>query len=74
MALEAEPRLPEDPYLRAVASALEASDQWGVVYDATWRIAYATSSQVEYLAPYGYRFDEMVGVHVLDWVGRAFGR
>ena len=72
MALEAEPRLPEDPYLRAVASALEASDQWGVVYDATWRIAYATSSQVEYLAPYGYRFDEMVGVHVLDWVGESF--
>ena len=72
MAPEANPKLPEDPFLRAMAISLESSDQWGVVYDAQWRIAYATTSQVEYLTPYGFRLEEAVGQHVLCWSGTGF--
>jgi class 3 adenylate cyclase len=62
--------LPEEPSLRQAAIALRASDQSGIVYDASWRIAFMTDAQARILQLGDDR--DWMGRHELEFEEPAF--
>jgi class 3 adenylate cyclase len=63
---------PDEPTLRQAAVALHAAGQWGIIYDAQWRIAWLSDAQVSNLINEGHVQTSGERQHALAWNDSQF--